>query len=287
MASRFIYNILARVVSLLPTKLRRSIWRFLITLGRRHWESDGAAQRIPGGMYVKVGTLVRPTEGDAMRFIAAQAPTASIPIVVDNFTLEGCTWLVMTRIPGYNLAALYPEIPPQVEERIGRQIARILEPIRAIPAPYGSGKVCGFDGGPVYCERLAFGAPPIGPFESVDEFHRALLERARTLVIPEADQPELVHDAIKRAHSRRHWICLTHNDLGAHNVLVDEYWNVTGIIDWEFCAWMPEYWELTKGTFLPQYRKGRWKRIMSAAFPEYPEEQEAERFIVQYRERYA
>ena len=44
--------------------------------------------------------------------------------------------------------------------------------------------------------------------------------------------------------------------------------------------------ELTKGTFLPQYRQGRWYRIMSAAFPMYALEQEAEKYIVNYRQCY-
>ena len=44
--------------------------------------------------------------------------------------------------------------------------------------------------------------------------------------------------------------------------------------------------ELTKGTFLPQYRQGRWYRIMSAAFPMYALEHEAEKYIINYRQCY-
>ena len=44
--------------------------------------------------------------------------------------------------------------------------------------------------------------------------------------------------------------------------------------------------ELTKGTFLPQYRKGRWARIMTAAFPMYALEQGAERYILKHRRCY-
>ena len=54
--------------------------------------------------------------------------------------------------------------------------------------------------------------------------------------------PAVVHDTIREVHARDYRICLTHNDLGPHNILVDDDWNITGIVDWESCAWMPEYW---------------------------------------------
>ncbi|OSC96696.1 hypothetical protein PYCCODRAFT_1481808 [Trametes coccinea BRFM310] len=162
-----------------------------------------------------------------MRFIGARTSLPQIPVVVDNFMLEGKTWLVMSRLPGHCLADVYPEITPEIEQRLSSQLSHILAPLRAIPPP--------------------------GP---------------------------------ARAHSRPHEIRLTHNDLSAHNILVDDDWNITGIVDWEACAWMPEYWELTKGTFLLQYRKGRWNRIMTSVFPGYASELEAERYIVKYRRRY-
>ncbi|KAL7278875.1 hypothetical protein ACG7TL_006706 [Trametes sanguinea] len=200
-----------------------------------------------------------------MRFIGTRTSLPQIPVVVDNFMLEGKTWLVMSRLPGHCLADVYPEITPEIEQRLSSQLSHILAPLRAIPPPGPA--VCGFDGGPIY------------------SFHRFLLERAGSLDVPE-EEAERVHDAIKRAHSRPHEIRLTHNDLGAHNILVDDDWNITGIVDLEACAWMPEYWELTKGTFLLQYRKGRWNRIMMSVFPGYAAELEAERYIVKYRRRY-
>ncbi|CDO76789.1 hypothetical protein BN946_scf184978.g18 [Trametes cinnabarina] len=283
MAPPFVYRALAFIVSALPLRVRRTIWGYLFTLGRQRWQVESAAQRIPGGMYVKNGDLIRPTEGNAMRFIGDRIPSLPIPFVVDNFTFEGRTWLVMSRLPGCNLAEAYIDITPEIEQRLSKQLSRLLAPLRALPPP--GPVVCGFDGGPIYCERLAFGSPPVGPFESVDSFHHFLLARARKLNVPEGEAAR-VQDTIRRAHSRPHQIRLTHNDLGPHNVLVDDDWNITGIIDWEACAWMPEYWELTKGTFLPQYRKGRWNRIMTSVFPEYAVELEAERFIVNYRDRY-
>ena len=94
----------------------------------------------------------------------------------------------------------------------------------------------------MYCERISLGSYPAGPWDSVDDFHKELMLRALPLNIPKDVNAEEVNDVIRRAHLRRHRICLTHNDLGPHNVLVDEKWNITGIVDWEASAWMPEYW---------------------------------------------
>ncbi|KAI0636845.1 kinase-like protein [Trametes polyzona] len=284
MAPRFAYRILAWIVSALPLRVRRELWTYLAVAGSKRWQYESAAQRIPGGMYIKCSKLIRPTKGQAMRFIASRTPLP-FPIVVDNFTLDGVTWLVMSRLPGHNLAGLYPQITPEIEQRLSSQLSRILAPLRAISAPGPA--VCGFDGGSIYCARMAFGSPPLGPFESVDAFHRFLLNWARTLLVPE-EEAVYVHETIRRAHARPQRIRLTHNDLGPHNVLVDDDWNIdiTGIVDWESCAWMPEYWELTKATFLPQYRKSRWLRIMTSVFVEYAVELEAEQYIVRYREGY-
>ena len=148
-------------------------------------------------------------------------------------------------------------------------------------------------------------AEPAGPWDSVKAFHEHLLWRAGPLQHFERStkSPEEIQDVIRRAHARQHRVCLTHNDLGAHNILVDDGFNITGIVDWENCAWMPEYWcvccavyphrvthasgrELTKATFLPQYQQGRWLRIMTAALPMYALEQEAESHILRHRTYY-
>ena len=60
--------------------------------------------------------------------------------------------------------------------------------------------------------------------------------------MPKDLDSEMVHNMIWEVHSRDYRLCLTHNDLGPHNILVDDHWNITGIVDWESCAWMPEYW---------------------------------------------
>ncbi|GBE83975.1 kinase-like protein [Sparassis crispa] len=283
MTLSIVYRIMSLMVSFLPVRFRAKLWTYLMHVGVRQWPRESAAQRIPGGMYVKASSLIRLSEGQVLRYVGAHT-SLPVPVVVDNFTFGRNTFLVMSRLTGQPLSEVYVDITPEVEGLLSAQLSRILAPLRALPPP--SDAVCGWDNGPVHCERVAFGSPPVGPWESVAAFHHELMARTRRLVVPE-EKTEVVHDVVQRAHSRTHRVCLTRNDLGPHNVLVDASWKITGIIDWEACAWMPEYWELTKGTFLPQCRKGRWNRIMTAVFPMYALELEAERYIVNYRECYA
>lgn len=44
--------------------------------------------------------------------------------------------------------------------------------------------------------------------------------------------------------------------------------------------------ELAKGTFIPQCRDGHWDRVMKTVFPDYAEELEAERYIIDFGRRY-
>ncbi|KAI0769943.1 kinase-like protein [Fomes fomentarius] len=284
--SLFVYHILATVIRLFPIRLRARFWLYLRQLGQRRWKAHINVQRVSGGMYVKLNSsaLHRLSEGEATRFVGKHT-NVPVPVVIDNFEYEGHTFLITSRLPGHSLLSVYKRIPPEVELKLSAQLSQILASLRALSAPANA--VCGFDGGPVYCYRISLHAAPAGPWPSIAEFHEDLMRRTKGLTynVPEG-QSEAICDTIRRAHSRPHRLCLTHNDLGPHNILVDDDYNITGIVDWEACAWMPEYWELTKSTSMPRFSIGRWPRIMTAAFPMYALEQEAEELILQHRESY-
>ncbi|TRM59069.1 hypothetical protein BD626DRAFT_509645 [Schizophyllum amplum] len=42
-----------------------------------------------------------------------------------------------------------------------------------------------------------------------------------------------------------HAVVFTHGDLVRHNIFVCEDGHISGIIDWEAGAWMPDYWEFS------------------------------------------
>ncbi|ETW86289.1 hypothetical protein HETIRDRAFT_310875, partial [Heterobasidion irregulare TC 32-1] len=125
-----------------------------------------------------------------------------------------------------------------------------------------------------------------GPFRSVEEFHGQLIARACS-EWPE-DQSDLIWHKIRQVHPRPHRMVLTYNDLGPHNILVDNNLHITRIVDWEVAGCLPEYWCFTKATYLPVYciPQGNWLALMLQVFPQYSDEREAERYLWKYRLRY-
>ena len=82
-----------------------------------------------------------------------------------------------------------------------------------------------------------------GPFHNVADFH-TYLRSGRPL-----EQWENKPDVMK-VHSRpeAYSVKFTHADLHPNNIAVQDG-HITGIIDWEFAGWYPEYWEYTKMYF--------------------------------------
>lgn len=232
-----LHHILTFIIPLLPQRFRHHIWRYLYIRGRRFWPDNCTAQRVEGHMYIKRGTP-RPTEGAVADFVRKHT-TIPIPVVLDNITIDNVTTLVLAELPGDPVEAVRAEygMTDEQSRSLSRQISTLLAQLRAIPPP--SDAVSGFNNTPVHCERISIGSRPYGPWPSVAEFHAFLLTFN---VQAPPDVHGKVWSSINTSHSRTHRVCLTHNDLGPQNILVDEHYNITGIVDWEAAAWMPEYW---------------------------------------------
>lgn len=234
------YRILAAIVPIIPRRLRFRFWNYLHTRGRRLWEPEGLAQCIEGGMYIKQS---RPSEGETVAFVRSRT-RIPVPVVIDNVTVDGVTVLVLSALPGDTLLEVGRNMTADQSRKLSKQISAFLAELRALPPPYEG--ISGFGFGetpsPVRCERVAMFSTPYGPWPSVTNFHSRLVERAALNVPPELS--DIVLAQIRTAHSRKHRVCLTHNDLAPQNILVDAEFNITGIIDWEAAGWLPEYWSV-------------------------------------------
>ncbi|KAJ7209997.1 hypothetical protein GGX14DRAFT_534803 [Mycena pura] len=158
---------------------------------------------------------------------------------------------------------------PQLQ-RIKDDLRGWIAQLRALRSPYG-GRVCGFAGGPLRSFRA--GEEPVGPFDSIVEFHSQDFCVVAPPVRPRF--AELTATRNKRAYT----ICLVHGDLLLHNLLADEDFRLTGMIDLESAAWMPEYWETLSSSRSHYWRMWCWKDILHDVFPQYEEELELDREI--------
>ncbi|KAL1702251.1 kinase-like domain-containing protein [Schizophyllum commune] len=224
-------------------------------------------------------------EATVLRYVA-QHTSIPVPIVIDTLQLgEDHFLIVMSEIPGNDLDSTFRDMTEEQTAHVVRQLSLLLAQIRAIPPPQPG--VCALGGEEIRDNRLSFSMKPWGPFSTVPEFHDYLIQRSE-LRLDECEHPAEVLSVIGKSHSKTHRVCFTHNDFHPGNIMVDDDFNVTGLVDWEMSAWMPEYWYYTKALYLPYYKskKAKWYEIMTRIFPQYDDELSAEVEILFWRRCY-
>lgn len=130
--------------------------------------------------------------------------------------------------------------------------------------------------GPGYDHRL--GPYVWGPFSTVSDFHSYV--RFGEPLEDWAHEPAVIE--VHGKPEGEYQVRFSHADLAPRNIMVDaKEGKITGIIDWEFGGWYPEYWEYTKMHYAP---KPQWEQWLAAIgkderIQKYPREQAAEEAI--------
>ncbi|KAI0393458.1 hypothetical protein F5Y17DRAFT_458920 [Xylariaceae sp. FL0594] len=76
--------------------------------------------------------------------------------------------------------------------------------------------------------------------------------------------PAVMRQAFALRLRTDHRVVLSHCDLAPRNIMVQDG-TITGLIDWEFCGWYPEYWEYVK---FFQRSGPDWLAYVEDIFPE-------------------
>lgn len=220
-----------------------------------------------------------------MEFVRERT-TIPVPTVLDHLpgswgkaAQAGTPWFtLMTALPG---RPLFQHGQPtrlglcteEQRKKMARVLSGWLDQLRSIRPPHPQ-NVSGFLGGPLLAYRIDM-YRRVGPFNSPAEFHA----QEFCTVYPECSKSkwnERVERLVKERPTKEYRICLTHGDILPHNILADEDFNLTGLIDWETAGWMPEYWERAsswRSWFSHWYG---WVHIVPEAFPEYEDDMELE-----------
>lgn len=203
-------------------------------------------QRLPFGLYLKfhAGPDIYRNEFNALRLVR-QYTTVPVPKPLDvtiphNQTslLSADAYLLMTRLPGLPLADCQHILSDKDRDRIINEMRDYLTQIRNIPNLINHDEpICNAVGEAIQDSRIR-GETPVGPFPDEASFSQMLRF---------SDEPS------RRGHS----IVFTHADLNPRNILISfvtqkdgtRGWSVTGIVDWEFAGYYPEYWDYTKALF--------------------------------------
>ncbi|CAP98799.1 Pc22g15110 [Penicillium rubens Wisconsin 54-1255] len=197
---------------------------------------------------VKFGGGVKEYEGQVLLFLERHLPTIPAPrlyaMYKDPETFE--TFLVMQRIPGEPLDAIWPSLTEDEKDDITDKLRQIFDNLRQVPCPkpdfYG-----GLDGGCLhhYMFHNQRGGLPrsLGPYIGEANFVAGIVGNYRVRYYEEY-LPSLL---------KGHRPTLTHGDVQQKNIMVAE--NSSGrnaqggrsfdvvMLDWADAGWYPQYWE--------------------------------------------
>ncbi|KAM7192872.1 hypothetical protein V8F20_008669 [Naviculisporaceae sp. PSN 640] len=193
--------------------------------------------------------------------------------------------MIMSHLPGSNQA--YVDMSESQIREYGKQLAGCLAQLRCLEPP-AARYVGSVTGQSLIDHRL--GHIPFGPFATVAEFHDYLRLGGKLENWTGGDIVKTVHgrnlnldfeDKESEKTVKGYITKFTHADLNPSNIMYDGQ-RITGIIDWEFAGFYPEYWEYTKMYFAegrPAYANFFSAVEREDSIAKYREELEAENDI--------
>ncbi|KAI2776590.1 hypothetical protein F4815DRAFT_483981 [Daldinia loculata] len=227
---------------LVPSKVRIYCYKALLKLGEHLYRSPSGHslnQRLPFGLYLKLDEVDFSCNefnalGMVRRHTSIPVPK-TLDIVVDRSSSWPRSYLLMTRGSGFPLSRCQNVLLEKDIERIANQLKDYIAQLRSIPRPTKSDKaICNTLGEACRDPRIQ-SADPVGSFVDEAAFSQML---------------RFSNDPARRGHK----IVFTHANLNPWNILVNQSiqsdgsigWGVTGIVNWEFAGYYPEYWDYTK-----------------------------------------
>lgn len=252
----------------LPLRLQIQIWMGKLLYGKKHVQGGGSQLlMLPRDRVVKV--RCHPNELEAMEFVRENT-TVPVPRVFEVYEFDGQQHLVMEKARGISGSHACGQWTPEQVRTFGRDLGDCIRQLRGLEPP-SEGFVGSVSLGSSLDHRLS--GTRFGPFRSVADFHTYL--RFGRPLEQWANKPD-----VHLVHSRpgAYAVKFTHADLHPNNIMVQDG-RITGVVDWEFAGWYPEYWEYTKMYF--SELRPRWDHFYDAiegepAIVKYPDEFESE-----------
>lgn len=211
-------------------------------------------------MAVKVkplGAFVR-SEADMMNY-ASQQPEILAPRVLGCYDIEPEVIATVTDlIPGKSLDKVWHTLNKPQRDSIKSQLKEQLRLFRTCTQPY-IGRINRQETFNFY-DRLHFNF--MGPFESEEEFDNWCLARVKSSVGKALWKRLLpkMHGQEQQPPGKKGFV-LTHGDLAARNIMVQDG-RITGIVDWEYSGFFPEYMEYVLATEIHDCHEDWWLPVL-------------------------
>ncbi|THZ57474.1 APH-domain-containing protein [Aureobasidium pullulans] len=238
------------------------VHRKLLRLSRLYcrWHGipfDGQIMQLPFGLILKWSDGTRAEEVLAME--AARRAGMPVPRVIcygeQPDSPHAPVSILMTRLPGHELGAVYETLDAAEQETILQEMDAYISSMRKWKSPWGEQRICSLSGTSIRSVRVPFHS--MGPFDTEDQMNDYLLYPQDYHESYYDHEPDFLNlkKRVDVLFSDKHDIVYTHGDLKHHNIMVHNG-HVSGFIDWESAGWYPEYWDFT--TALRYQDEGFW-----------------------------
>jgi aminoglycoside phosphotransferase len=221
---------------------------------------------------VKTGPDVHLSEAVTMKFIAENT-SIPVPKVYCSFIYKNRTYIVMERVRGRVLHAVWGTLSEKSRQDLLHQLKLMFDGLRALERPRDVG-VQNCVGGSLYDSRIPHCRHRFGPFKNIQDFHLWLREEHQLSSIEEKQDEHQDWREIKEMAVRQDgaWPppVFTHGDLNPFNILVRNG-KIVSIIDWEFSGWYPPYWEYTSAWYGNRLRP-YWQNVLDKFLEPYPDD---------------
>ncbi|EFQ97358.1 hypothetical protein MGYG_00397 [Nannizzia gypsea CBS 118893] len=209
----------------------------------------------------KSGHGVRRAEAEAMRMVFKNTSVPVPEVLFAKFRPDHGS-IGMTFIEGVTLEKKWNTLDEESKRSVCLQVWNMISQIRTIPRPPELKGLfqCAADGSLTRSPLLADLEDPARPLKSDPDLRARIFERY--LHFGGRRYEHELPDMLPRSNRS----VFTHADIAPRNIMIDEQNNITGILDWEYAGWYPDYWEYAQ--ILRPAFWGDWSEWMDLTAPQ-------------------